>query len=165
MIEKIASALGNRCGGIITREMREQGARTGFSIESLDGERGVLASRNGRRGPKVGRYTVHVQNLERVGMAALRRVMDAGRVVILDEIGKMELISPGFRAMILEALESRLPVVATMGVSRNAFMEVVRARPDVDVLNITTENRDSLKDRVVETIEEALRDEFPEGRA
>jgi nucleoside-triphosphatase len=153
---RIAESLGDRAGGVITGEIREEGSRTGFVIESLDGERRILASKHLRRGPRVGRYRVDVENLDAVGIGALRRALDRKQIIVIDEIGKMELISAGFRAMILEALDSRLPTVATMGVSKNTFTEAVRKRPDAEVIFITTENRDALKDRVLELIERAI---------
>ena len=162
LIESIASALGDRAGGVVTREIREGGCRTGFAIESLDGERRVLASKHIRQGPRIGPYRVDVENLEAVGVGALRRALGRRQVVVIDEIGKMELISPDFRAMILEALESDLPTIATMGVSKHAFMEAVRKRPDVKIIGITAENRDGLQNRVEAMIESALSDGGPE---
>jgi nucleoside-triphosphatase len=153
LAEKIARTLGDRAAGFVTREIRQGGGRTGFAIESLDGERRILASKEPKAGPRVGRYAVNVGNLEAVAIGALKRALDGQRVIVIDEIGKMELISPGLRAMILEALDSRLPAVATMGVSRNAFMEAVRARDDVEVIRITAENRDALKNRILAILE------------
>jgi len=155
LIERIVEALGDRAGGVVTGEIREEGSRTGFTIESLDGERRVLASKHLKGGPKVGRYTVDLESLEAVGVSALRRALDHKQVIVIDEIGKMELISSGFRAMILEALDSQLPTVATMGISKNTFMEAIRKRPDVEVITITAENRNALKDRVLRLLEGA----------
>lgn len=162
LIESIAVALGDRAGGVVTREIREGGSRTGFAIESLDGERRVLASKHIRQGPRVGPYGVDVESLEAVGVGAVRRALDRRQVVVIDEIGRMELISPDFKAMILEALESDLPTIATLGVSKLAFMNAVKKRPDVKIIGITTENRDRLRDRLLEMIERALSDGGPE---
>ncbi len=158
LIESVANALGDRAGGVLTREIRECGSRTGFAIESLDGERRILASRHLKQGPRVGPYRVNVENLEAVGVGAVRRAMVGHQVVVIDEIGKMELISPHFRAMILEALESDLPTIATMGVSGGAFMEAVRERPDVKIIRVTAGSRDGLRHDLLEMIEQALSD-------
>lgn len=162
LIERIAGALGDRAGGVVTREIREGARRTGFVIESLDGERRILASRHLKQGPRVGPYRVDVENLEAVGVGALRRALGRRQVVVMDEIGKMELISPDFKAMILEVLESDLPTIATMGVSKHAFMEAVRKRPDVKIIAVTAGNREGLRDRLLEMIERALSDGGPE---
>jgi nucleoside-triphosphatase len=158
LIERIATTLGERAGGVITREIREAGSRTGFTIESLDGESRVLASRGFRQGPRVGPYRVNVANLEAVGVGAVRRALDRSQVVVIDEIGKMELISPAFKAIILEALESGLPTISTMGVSKIAFMQTVRERADVRIIGITVDNRDSLREDLTEMIASWLSD-------
>ena len=158
LVDRVVEVLEDRAGGVLTREVREGGSRTGFAIESLDGQRRVLASCHFKEGPKVGRYRVSVENLEAVGVGAVRRALSRRQVVIIDEIGKMELISPAFKAIILEALESDLPTVATMGVSRIAFMDAVRKRPDVEIIRITAANRDGLRDRVLDMLKAARSD-------
>jgi nucleoside-triphosphatase len=153
VIESIAAALGDRVGGIITREIREGGRRTGFSIESLDGERRVLASRRQRNGPRVGPYGVNVGNLEAVGIRALDRALKEKSIIIIDEIGKMELISAEFRAMIMRALDSRIPVVATLGIARNPFLDGIRGRTDVSLIEVTNENRMDLPRQILKLLE------------
>jgi nucleoside-triphosphatase len=155
LIGNIIESLGDRCGGIITRETRQNGVRTGFTIESLKGACAVLASRGGGEGPKVGPYVVNIANLETVGIDAVRRALEHKAVVIIDEIGKMELISSRFRTIIIEALDSETPVVATMGISGNTFMDAIRMRTDVNLITITTGNRNALKKRVLDLLERA----------
>jgi nucleoside-triphosphatase len=84
LIEGVADALGERAGGVVTREIREGGSRTGFAIESLDGERRILASRHFEHGPRVGPYRVSLDSLEAVGVGALRRALDRRQVVVME---------------------------------------------------------------------------------
>lgn len=71
----------------------------GFDLVFVpSGERFPLA-RVGGKPPRVGKYSVLVENLER----ALGK--GSGDLLILDEVGKMELLSPGFREFLLEALQ------------------------------------------------------------
>jgi nucleoside-triphosphatase len=148
VIERIAALLGDRAGGILTREIREAGRRTGFSIESLDGERRVLATRHRKGGPRVGPYTVIVENLEKVAIRALESAVEAGDVVIVDEIGKMELLSEKFRDIIIRVLDSDVDVVATLGVARNPFLDAIRKRPDTEIIEVTMSNRKEMAARV-----------------
>ena len=78
--------------GFLTRELRERGERVGFTLETLDGRRGMLAHVSVRGGPRVGRYGVTHDDLERLAIPALRAHAD---VVVVDELGKMELTSAG----------------------------------------------------------------------
>lgn len=149
VIEKVAASLGPRAGGIITREIRESGRRTGFSIEEIWGEQRLLATRHRKDGPKVGPYRVVVRNLEEIGVRALERALNERDVVIIDEIGKMELISSGVRDMILKTLGSSTPVVATLGVGKHPFLDGIRRRSDVRLVEISRDNRDTVADEVL----------------
>jgi len=79
--------------GFLTRELRDRGERVGFSLETLDGRRGMLARVALRGGWRVARYGAR-DDLERLVIPALRAHAD---VVVVDELGTMELTSAAFR--------------------------------------------------------------------
>lgn len=149
VIRKIAACLGALAGGVVTEELRERGRRVGFTIESLCGEKMLMATTRNLPGPKIGRYTVIVENLEKVGIAAIERALDDDRIVLVDEIGKMEMLSLGLRQTILKALDSRSDTVSTLGVARHPFLDCVRSRDDVRVFEVTLGNRDTLPGDIV----------------
>jgi nucleoside-triphosphatase len=155
VIEKVVGALGNRVGGFVTKEVREAGKRTGFLISALDGESRMLASRHQKGRPRVGPYKVLVPNLEAVGIQAVERALKNRKIVVVDEIGKMELISSAFRAIIIRAIESDLPVLATLSVARDTFSESIRRRSDLTLLEVTKDTRDTLPERILEIFDEA----------
>jgi nucleoside-triphosphatase len=78
----------------LTEEIHDGGRRTAFSIEAFGGERGVLAhvARSGE--PRFGRDGVDVATFERIALAGLEHTAD---IVVIDEIGRMELLSTAFR--------------------------------------------------------------------
>lgn len=154
VVETVADILGARAGGIITKEIRERGRRTGFTIASLDGRTCVLATKRRKDGPRVGSYTVLVESLDDLGVKELGRALQEKEVLIIDEIGKMELISEAFRNMILKVLDCEVTTLATLGVSRNPFMEAVRRRGDVHIMEVTERNRDGLPARIMDLIEQ-----------
>ncbi len=94
VVERILARLKVDAGGFLTREMREGGRRTGFEIVTLDGKRGILATVKGRSRYRVGRYRVNVEELERVALPALERARRDCELMVIDEIGTMELFSP-----------------------------------------------------------------------
>ena len=155
IIETVAEVLGPRAGGIITREIRDRGRRTGFSIASLDGETRLLATKQRKGGPRVGPYTVLVESLDDLGVKELGRALAEKEVLIIDEIGKMELISKAFRNMILRVLDCEVTTLATLSVARDPFMEAVRRRGDVHVIEVTEHNRDGLPARIIQLIDQA----------
>ncbi|RLF00094.1 MAG: NTPase, partial [Thermoprotei archaeon] len=93
-----------------------------------------------------------------VGVAAIRRAVEEADVVVIDEIGPMELYSEEFKAAVAEALDSPKPVVATIHVraSRYPFGRAVLSRGDCTLLRLTLDNRSSAPLRIVEAVLRAL---------
>jgi nucleoside-triphosphatase len=125
--------------GFLTREMRERGRRVGFEIESLSGERGVLAHVDRAGSPRVGRYGVDVESMERVALPALA---GHGRVVLIDELGKMELLSERFRDAVGALFDGDAYVVATVQAGRHPFTDALKRRSEV--VRLSAANRDAL---------------------
>jgi nucleoside-triphosphatase len=127
--------------GFTTEEMREAGGRVGFAIETVEGERGTLAHVDFAGPPRVGKYGVDLDELERLALPALQ-VSDA--LFVIDELGKMELASEPFRAAVDELFASPAAVVATVHVFRHPFTDALKARADVERLQVTPANRNDL---------------------
>lgn len=131
-------------GGFFTEEIREGGTRVGFALLTLDGQHTTLAHVSRRGGPRVGRYGVDLEALERVGVPAIREAARASRLVVVDEIGKMELLSPAFRDAVEEALRSPAVVVGTILASSHPWADRLKGRPDVCLVEVALANRDAL---------------------
>ncbi len=101
--------LGLRPRGFYTQEVRERGKRVGFDIVILPSGQTLPLARTGKKPPRVGKYSVFVENLER----ALKE--GAGDLLILDEVGKMELLSEKFREFLRKALNSSGHSILTYG--------------------------------------------------
>lgn len=144
LIRRVLDGLSVDAGGFITHEIRERGARVGFAIADLRGERGILAHVDRRGGYRVGRYGVNREDLERIGVPAIREAVLHARLVVMDEIGRMELCSEAFQEAVREALGSPVPILGTIQDRRNAFLDAVRARADVEVVRVDEGNRDRL---------------------
>jgi len=92
-------------GGMTSADIRENGVRVGFEIRDIaTGKQGILAHRHGA-GPRVGSYHVNIEDLDRIGVAAIKNAMSKDLIVI-DEIAPMEFKSPDFIKAVGEALES-----------------------------------------------------------
>ena len=127
--------------GFFTQEVREGGTRTGFSIETLDGKRGVLASVDMTSGPRVGKYRVNIRDLERIGVPCIEEGLACSDLLVIDEIGKMELFSERFRYAVMKAFDSRTRVLATIKLGGGDFVRRLTKRPDTEVLRLTETNR------------------------
>ena len=150
IVRTVATRLGASAGGFYTEEIRERGRRTGFRLVSLDGKTGILASVNISGPYRVGRYGVHLRDLEQVGVEALlRAIQQPGiSVVVIDEIGKMELFSSAFREATLAALDSPKVVLASVMAGPQSWVDAIKARADVTLIDVTQANRQALPERI-----------------
>lgn len=129
--------------GFYTVEIRSEGRRRGFRVVTLDGQETVLAHVEIRSKHRVGRYGVDVAAFERVVLPRLT-VAPPTRLVVIDEIGKMECFSHAFREAVVLALDTDTPVLATIALRGDRFIEGLKARKDVAVIEITPANRNHL---------------------
>ncbi|MEM4733607.1 MAG: NTPase [Candidatus Bathyarchaeia archaeon] len=137
---------------MISREIRENGARVGFEILDLtSGRRGWLAHINQQGGPQVGRYRVNLYDLDSIGVAAIAEAIEKCDAVAIDEIGPMELFSEKFKKAVQKALESQKPVVATIHwKATNKVISTITNREDAEILTVTLENRDKLPEVIAQ---------------
>lgn len=135
----------------MTREIREAGRRVGFGIETPAGQEGVLAHVELRGPPRVGKYGVDLDAFERIALPVLAAIPEGG-VVVIDELGKMELASERFREAVAELFERPTPAVATVHAHRHPFTDELKRRDDTDVERVTRENRDELPERIAASL-------------
>ncbi len=129
--------------GFYTTEIREGGARKGFSLVSLDGRISILSHVEIKSRFMVGKYGVNVRAFEEF-LDSLDLEGSSADFIIIDEIGKMECFSRRFKDLLLRLLDSRKIIIATIALKGNEFISEIKQRPDVQVYEITTENRDCL---------------------
>ena len=147
VLERVIACLPHAAAtGFLTRELRARGVRQGFVIETLDGRSALLAGVRFDTGPRVGRYRVRIAALDAVLPALAAR--PGVQLVVVDEIGKMESLSPRFAAAVRAALDSPVPVLGTIARSGGALIAEVRRRPDVTLVDVTPENRDALPAKI-----------------
>lgn len=147
VVRKVAQILGGAAAGFFTEEVRDaRGTRIGFRVVTLDGARGELAAKSAARGPRVGSYVVNVGDFERVALPSLDA--DDDRILIIDEIGKMECHSAAFVRKVADLVASPRPLLATMPLGGGAAIEEIRRRTDVETIVVARENRDALPARL-----------------
>lgn len=142
-------------GGFYTEEIRERGRRCGFRIVTLDGRNAVLAHVDIHSPYRVGQYGVDLKILEGIAVPAIRDAISAHNVVVIDEIGKMELFSPRFREAVLEALGSGKKVLATIMLTKSPFADRLKSRPDVSTVMLDRDNWQAVLSGVVRWLDGA----------
>ncbi|NIO08153.1 MAG: NTPase [Deltaproteobacteria bacterium] len=148
---------GVQCAGFYTEERRERGQRRGFKICTLDGEEGILATTSPGKGPKVGKYTVNVGVFEELALPRIDLEETPAELYIIDEIGRMELESTRFRASIVELLAHPSNFLATIAKRGKGFLDQIKVRNDIEIIEVTKENRDQLPGAIAERIVNQLR--------
>lgn len=137
-----------RCAGFYTEEKRRGGQRTGFRIITLDGQEGILASIDLGKAPTVGRYTVHIEEFERLALPMIDPEITPADLYVIDEIGKMELLSRRFRDKLVDLLARPANLLATIAKKGKGFIEQIKGRNDIELIEVTRDNRDRLPSEV-----------------
>jgi nucleoside-triphosphatase len=149
---------GYRVGGMVSREVREGGVRVGFEIVDFEtGRKGWLAHVNQQTGPLVSKYRVNLNDLNAIGASSILNAMANADVVVVDEIGPMELFSPAFKEAVTQAIKSEKPVLGTVHHrARDPLINAIRAREDAEILEVTYENRGSLHNVIIDKVVQFL---------
>lgn len=140
LIRQVVSTMRMRAAGFYTEDLRSGGVREGFRIVTLEGDMALLAS-SGHPGPvHVSKYGIDLEELERIGVAALRRAMERRHVAVADEIGRIQLSSRAFRQTIFEAVRAGHPLLGTIMLGRNPYADRIKAHRNVELLTLTGES-------------------------
>jgi nucleoside-triphosphatase len=137
--------------GFWSQEIREEGRRVGFKIETLSGKVGILAHVNLKTGPKVSKYRVNLDDIDSVMVPEMKKARESGRIIIIDEIAKMELFSANFKDEVLRCLDTKR-VLGTIQDRKHPFLAEVRFRDDVEVYELTIKNRNQIPLHVLELL-------------
>src|SRR6266480_860982 len=153
LIKRVANDLPRHAGGFYTEEIRNGGTRTGFKIVTLDGEEVVFAHVDLKTPEHLGKYRLDLSALESIGVNAIRQAVRERRHVVIDEIGPMEIRSAIFRDAVNEALDSEVPVLATIFARSMLFTDAVKSRPDVTLIDVRPDNRERLVSELSDRIQ------------
>jgi len=151
---EMLKAQGISVGGMISREVRETGVRVGFEILDLtNGKTGWLAHINQTTGPQVGKYHVKLADLNNVGAMAILEALKKCQVIVIDEVGPMELFSEIFKHAVKLSLDDSKPVLAVVHAkAKDPLITVTKEKADSEILNVTLNNRNKIAQELVERI-------------
>jgi len=138
-------------GGMVTEPIVEKQRRTGFQITNwLTKEHAVFAHETLKSRIRSGRYGVNLAALEDVGTRALKDAQERADVIVIDEVGKMEVESEVFTKSVTEALDASKSIVMTLHKkSRNPLLQDIRRRDELRLLEVTPVNKNLLAFKIV----------------
>jgi nucleoside-triphosphatase len=88
--------------------------------------------------------------MDRVAVPALKQAIQSKDVVVIDEIGKMELFSASFKDSVIEALESKKKILGTIMLASHPWADKIKERPEVEVIKVTRFNHDEAVKQVLD---------------
>jgi nucleoside-triphosphatase len=151
-------SLGYSVGGCVTREIRSNGVRTGFEVLNLsDGSTGILASVNIESGPRVGKYRVNLLDLQGIGARAIEEALEKSELIVIDEVGPMELLSPEFKKELRKLLDGEKPVIAAVHkYAKDDIIKEMKEKADF-IFQVEKDNREKLADEIFMILEQILK--------
>jgi nucleoside-triphosphatase len=138
-------------GGMIDEPIEEGRKKTGFTVRNLlTGEKQVFASTEIESKLVIGKIGVDLAKMEEVGVKAIKEAVEKCDIIVIDEVGKMEVESEAFVEAVKESLEADKPMIITLHKkSRNPLLQDIRRRDDVRILEVTPTNRNILPYKIV----------------
>ncbi|HOT90049.1 MAG TPA: nucleoside-triphosphatase [Anaerolineae bacterium] len=158
IIRNVVAQLGKKAGGFYTEEIVGPGGRKGFRLITLDGRETTIAHVDLRdpKAPRVGRYGVDLKALESVGVAALQRAMQEKKLVVVDEIGAMELYSHAFCETVMLAILGPTPVLGTIMSRPHPESDAFKTLAQVTLWEVNRTTRDDLPVKVLAWVNKYL---------
>ncbi len=169
LVKKVAEALYDKyiIRGFITQEVREQGSRIGFKLMTIDralgkdGQEDWLAHVSlFRGGPRVGKYNVNIEAIDNIAVKTLEEALkDNVDLIIIDEIGPMELLSRKFLPTVEKVLDSDKIVLATIHIKcrEDPRLRKIVDRKDKLLVELTLQNRNQMYQIVRHEVEQAIK--------
>jgi len=153
IIKEVIAKTKLKAGGFYTEEIRVDGIRQGFRIVSLDGREAILAHINISSPYHISRYKVDIESLNKVAVPAIHRASKECDLVVIDEIGKMELLSPQFRKAMLQAINNGKKVLGTIMLNSQPLVDEIKYHHEVKVLLVINSNRNQVLKEILNWLE------------
>jgi nucleoside-triphosphatase len=136
---------GKSVAGIISPEIKKEGVRWGFKIIDLASKKEQILASIECKGPKVGKYHVNVAGIDEI-VSIFEKSADAD-VILIDEIGIMELFSKAFVDLIERILRSDKDIIAVVHRNLRKKYESIGKS-----FWLTKSNREEIKKRILEEL-------------
>lgn len=161
LVRRIVERWQGPVGGFYTEEIRQGSQRQGFKIITLDGREDILARVGLPSRHRLGRYGIDVDAVERTAVPAVYQALEKGGLVVIDEVGKMELLSPAFIEALHAVVDSRQPLLATLLLGYHPEVDKLMEHPEAHVWQVTINNRNHLVHQLLALLKQAVQQPSP----
>ena len=141
--------------GFLTPEIRERGDRIGFNIVDIYSGKISQLARVGdfKTKYKLGKYNVFIQEFDKYIEDNLSLEGKTIDLIVIDEIGKMELFSKKFQNFIKNIFSLKISILATIGLKLSHPLKTYLLNlPSVLLLNLNKRNSQLIFEKVISLI-------------
>ncbi|MCM8785050.1 MAG: nucleoside-triphosphatase [Candidatus Omnitrophica bacterium] len=158
LIKQVLNNLDIEKIGFYTEEIREKGERVGFKIVTFSGKEVILSHKDYATPYRVSKYYVSIENLEKIAVKEIEKgISKKNCLIVIDEIGKMELISERFKKVVIYAFESPNKVLATVMYKPEPFCDILKKREDTKIFILDKTNFGIIKDNLVKQLTDKIK--------
>ena len=152
LVNEIVQVLRERelkVGGILTPDIRENNERTGFHIINIfTNAKEILASKHRKKGPTIGKYHINVKGINIITEMFLKHLKNYD-VIVIDELGVMELKSAQFEAMLERVFAAKQPKLIVLNQHLVKFYSSYG-----ELIEMKREDADTVKQSILDNIME-----------
>ncbi len=153
LIKKVARSLSVPFCGFFTNEILQRGRRVGFEIESFAGNKAVMSHIDIKSPYRVGKYGVDIESIDRIAVFEIEIAITENRLLIVDEIGKMELFSDRFKESILKVIQSEIPFLGTILYKPHPFCDRLKDSRGIKLLTFRMSEYDKTYAKIIQWME------------
>lgn len=150
VINKVLEQLDNlEIGGFKTMPIFEDGLHKGFALESFDGKKQVFAHTDLESNLKFDIYKYDVSVFENFGTQLLENGLKKSKLIVMDEIGKMEKNAVRFKESVLKCLDASQPVFGAFQKRAVWFSDILKKRTDTKIFVVDVQNRGLIHEEIM----------------
>ena len=138
-------------GGMVDEPVVEGRHKVGYTVKNLlTGDSIIFGDTETESKLMVGKIGIDLCKFEEIGVSAIKQAIEECDLIVIDEIGKIEVESQAFIDAVKDALDAEKPMIITLHKkSRNPLLQDIRRRDDVRILEVTPTNRNILPYKIV----------------
>lgn len=159
IIKRFTRQLKRPIAGVYSQEIRDEaGQRIGFEARNFSGEKRIFShvSKVNSAFKINNKYAVDLSAIDDFVVPELERGSRLGQLVIIDEIGRMQVLSKNFIRTTLQLLNSDLDVLGTIVGDAEDWSMPFKETAGVVLLEVSVANRDFLPTLLVTAFSHSL---------
>ncbi|GIO31745.1 MULTISPECIES: nucleoside-triphosphatase [Paenibacillus] len=154
MVKKLIGDVGaEHCSGFYTEEITNAGDRVGFRCVSVNGESVEIANVDNPSQTRIGRYGVDIETFEHFAVKVLQDALSSKKIIVIDEIGFMQMLSASFQNIVQEIVSTNEHIVlGTVPVDSHPGIDIIKYSKHAKIIGLNEFNRDVVAEFLMEDI-------------